>query len=160
MEIIHFDTAEEAIEELSKLPDVYCKIEKFWVWISGETKPHKDYFKSRGLRWSNNRMQWYWTPAKFRYKSQKGILKNTVAFKVKENILRAIESMELAGNKISLNSLVGHTGHCVATIKRHLRGLVKGLNDVPRFQRYESDLNLTLQQVKDYFDSDEYNLKV
>lgn len=31
-----------------------------WVWVSGETKRHKDALKAAGYRWSNKRKMWYW----------------------------------------------------------------------------------------------------
>lgn len=34
-----------------------------WLWISGETKKHKDLIRSLGCRWAPKKMMWYWRPA-------------------------------------------------------------------------------------------------
>lgn len=31
-----------------------------WLWISGDTKPHKDALKAAGCRWSQNKKMWSW----------------------------------------------------------------------------------------------------
>ena len=33
-----------------------------WLWISGDTKPHKDTIKALGFRWSPRRKMWFFTP--------------------------------------------------------------------------------------------------
>ena len=33
------------------------------IWVSGDTKPHRDELKSFGFRWSPKRTAWYWRPA-------------------------------------------------------------------------------------------------
>lgn len=33
-----------------------------WVWVMGETKPHKDSLKAAGCRWHSSRGCWYWKP--------------------------------------------------------------------------------------------------
>lgn len=33
-----------------------------WLWVSGETRAHKDALKAAGLRWSAKKMMWYWRP--------------------------------------------------------------------------------------------------
>lgn len=34
-----------------------------YVWIMGETKPHKDTLKAMGCRWSPKKSAWYWSPS-------------------------------------------------------------------------------------------------
>ena len=59
-------TIEEALEQLNQaIPtdaDVKIELCGSWLWISGDTKPHKDNLKRIGCRWSNNKKQWYWRP--------------------------------------------------------------------------------------------------
>ena len=31
-----------------------------WLWISGNTKAHKDTLKKAGCRWASKKMKWYW----------------------------------------------------------------------------------------------------
>lgn len=31
-----------------------------WIWVGGDTKPHKEELKAHGFRWSQNKKKWYW----------------------------------------------------------------------------------------------------
>ena len=31
-----------------------------WIWISGDTKPHKDLLKNMGCKWANEKKMWSW----------------------------------------------------------------------------------------------------
>lgn len=37
-----------------------------WVWISGDTKPHVEAFKTAGFKWAPNKKMWYFRPAEHR----------------------------------------------------------------------------------------------
>tara|TARA_Y100001001_G_C7859747_1_gene257234 strand:- start:158 stop:670 length:513 start_codon:yes stop_codon:yes gene_type:complete len=45
-----------------------------WVWVSGDTKPHKETLKANGFYWSKNKSMWYFRPQKA--KSYKRFSKN------------------------------------------------------------------------------------
>lgn len=40
-----------------------------WIWVSGNTKPHKEILKSAGYQWSPKKSLWYFRPEN--YKSRK-----------------------------------------------------------------------------------------
>ena len=40
-------------------PDLDVEITGLWVWVSGDTKPHKDALKNLGLRWASKKKKWY-----------------------------------------------------------------------------------------------------
>lgn len=58
-EIKQATTMEEAINELTKLP-VTVEQCGSWLWISGDTKPHREELKSIGCRWASRKKIWYW----------------------------------------------------------------------------------------------------
>lgn len=31
-----------------------------WIWLEGDTYPHRDVIKSLGFKWSNKKRAWYW----------------------------------------------------------------------------------------------------
>ena len=33
-----------------------------WVWVSGDTKPHKEVLREAGFKWSNKKLRWYFRP--------------------------------------------------------------------------------------------------
>ena len=43
--------------------DVYIDLVGTWVWVRGDTKPHRAALKDMGLYWHSKRVMWYWRPA-------------------------------------------------------------------------------------------------
>jgi hypothetical protein len=35
-----------------------------WVWVNGDTRPHKEALKAAGYLWASKKMQWYFRPEK------------------------------------------------------------------------------------------------
>jgi len=57
------ETAEEfrdIIEKLLHLDGLSVELCGSWLWISGETKKHKDALAAAGCRWSKSKNMWYW----------------------------------------------------------------------------------------------------
>jgi hypothetical protein len=51
------------IVQLLKLEGLVIEICGSWLWISGDTRQHRDALKAIGLIWSPNKQMWYWRPA-------------------------------------------------------------------------------------------------
>jgi hypothetical protein len=47
--------------KIVSLTGLKASITGTWLWISGETKVHKELLKSLGLRYSSSKEQWYFT---------------------------------------------------------------------------------------------------
>lgn len=57
------ETPQEFIEivgKLSAIEGIVIELCGSWIWISGETKGHREELKAAGCRWSPNKAQWYW----------------------------------------------------------------------------------------------------
>ena len=54
---------EELKAKLAELEGINIEESGNWVWISGETRQHKETLKKLGCRWSKKRTAWYWKPA-------------------------------------------------------------------------------------------------
>ena len=50
------------IAALVSIPDIMVEIVGSWVWVSGDTKAHKDEIKAARLHFSGQRREWYWHP--------------------------------------------------------------------------------------------------
>ena len=37
-----------------------------WVWLHGDTKPHKELLKTHGFKWAPKKMLWYFRPADYK----------------------------------------------------------------------------------------------
>lgn len=53
---------ESVLMELNGLAGVVFEVIGNWIWISGETKPHKDALKSLGCKWAPKKAQWFFRP--------------------------------------------------------------------------------------------------
>lgn len=70
---VHESPAEfmKTIEELLKLDGVIVEVCGSWLWITGETKQHKDAIKALGGRWSRNKAAWYIHREPYKKRSKK-----------------------------------------------------------------------------------------
>ena len=48
------------INALCKIPGLIVELCGCWLWISGDTRPHKEELKAAGCRWSSSKKMWYW----------------------------------------------------------------------------------------------------
>lgn len=65
------DEFKDLIDALLKMEGITIQIVGCFVWVSGDTKPHKDALKALGMRWSRNKGMWYKSPAGYRKKSKR-----------------------------------------------------------------------------------------
>lgn len=50
----------ERAEHLKDLfPSLTVTLTGTWVWVEGDTKPHKEELKAEGLRWARKKGKWY-----------------------------------------------------------------------------------------------------
>lgn len=73
-----FDSAEYAniLSQLIVIPEIVVEVCGSWVWVSGNTKPHKEEIKKvetgetykRG--WSQKKEMWYFSPSGYRKRSK------------------------------------------------------------------------------------------
>jgi hypothetical protein len=65
----------DKINELLLLSDVIVDLIGTWIWVRGETKPHREKLKELGCFWHAGRKVWYWKPKGFgRSRSNPGSL--------------------------------------------------------------------------------------
>jgi hypothetical protein len=56
--------------KLRHLAGIKLEVCGSWLWVTGDTKPVKDFLKEAGLRFSPNKSAWYWHPAGYRKRSK------------------------------------------------------------------------------------------
>lgn len=59
------------IDELLKMEGVHIEIIGCFVWVSGDTKPHKEQLKKLGFKWHSKKICWYLAPIEYQKKSKK-----------------------------------------------------------------------------------------
>ena len=69
----NYETAREfmdIINALINLEGLTIEVCGTWLWVSGDTKAHKDAIKAVGLKYSANKQAWYKAPLGYRKKSK------------------------------------------------------------------------------------------
>ena len=57
------------INTLIRLRGIDVEICGSWIWVSGDTRTHKDILKQINFKWANKKKAWYYHKDKFRKKS-------------------------------------------------------------------------------------------
>lgn len=63
------DRLNDAINAIVTMPGLIIEVCGLWVWVSGDTKTHKEALKSAGYYWASKKFMWYFRP----FESQGGI---------------------------------------------------------------------------------------
>lgn len=58
----HASEYADLIVQLQKLQGIVIEQCGSWLWLSGNTLPHKEIIKQFGFKWSKNKTAWYWAP--------------------------------------------------------------------------------------------------
>lgn len=56
----------DAINAAMQMADIEIEVCGIWVWLSGDTKPHKEELKAAGFRWAAKKKRWYFRPNEYR----------------------------------------------------------------------------------------------
>lgn len=56
--------------------DITIEIIGTWVWVSGNTFPHKEILKENGFKWASKKKVWYLNPTGTRKKTKKQFTQN------------------------------------------------------------------------------------
>ena len=43
-----------------RMNNVEIELIGFWIWLHGDTKPHREQLKAAGCEWHSRRTMWYW----------------------------------------------------------------------------------------------------
>lgn len=61
----------DLMETLIRMDGVHIEIIGCFVWVSGDTKPHKDQLKAMGFKWHSKKLCWYKAPADYKRRGKK-----------------------------------------------------------------------------------------
>ena len=66
------------INALLKMPGLMIELCGSWLWITGNTREHKDGLKTLGFKWSKNKSAWYFHFEPYRKRSKKSVDLDTI----------------------------------------------------------------------------------
>ena len=56
----------QALNAIFGLDGLAVEVCGAWVWVSGDTKPHKEALKQAGFKWASKKFMWYFRPENYR----------------------------------------------------------------------------------------------
>ena len=59
------------VDELMRMDNIVIEIIGCFVWLTGETRPHKEQLKGLGFKWHSKKTAWYLDPEDYRRRSRK-----------------------------------------------------------------------------------------
>lgn len=66
----------EMLNKVIHISDITIEIIGQWIWLSGNTYPHRKELKEMGFRFAGKQKSWYWHSETFRKKSNKVLSMN------------------------------------------------------------------------------------
>jgi len=60
----------DAINAAMTMEGVVIEICGLWIWLSGDTRPHKEAIKEAGYKWASKKRMWYFRPADYKSSSR------------------------------------------------------------------------------------------
>lgn len=64
------DVLNDALNCVFSLQGIVIEICGAWLWITGNTKEHKDTLKDSGFKWASKKKAWYFRPEEYRSRSK------------------------------------------------------------------------------------------
>lgn len=68
----------DIINELLKMANITIEVIGVFIWVSGDTRPHKEEFKKLGFKWHSKKMCWYLAPEWYRKYNRKQYSMNDI----------------------------------------------------------------------------------
>ena len=68
------DEYKDIIEKLIHLNGIDIEICGSWLWITGDTRPHKEVLKSLHFRWSKSKCAWYYHSEDYKKTSKRSYM--------------------------------------------------------------------------------------
>ena len=65
------DSFKNLIDELMRMDDIVIEIIGCFVWVTGDTKPHKDKLKALKFQWHTKKIAWYLKPENYKKRSRR-----------------------------------------------------------------------------------------
>jgi len=65
------DQFKDLITELMRMDNIIIEIIGCFVWVTGETKPHKEQLKTLNFKWHSRKIAWYLKPEDYKIRSHK-----------------------------------------------------------------------------------------
>lgn len=86
----------DAINAAMQMAEIEIEVCGIWVWLSGDTKPHKEELKAAGFRWAAKKKRWYFRPNEYRSFNRGKFSMDQIREKYGSNSFRSDERKKIA----------------------------------------------------------------
>lgn len=62
----------DALNAVCGLPGLIIEVCGAWVWITGDTRTHREALKAAGFKWAHKKKSWYFRPEEYRSRARGG----------------------------------------------------------------------------------------
>jgi hypothetical protein len=69
-EILKAEKYREALEKIISLEGIIIELVGAWIWVTGNTYPHRSIFKQAGYRFAHKKVAWYFRTDEFKTHSR------------------------------------------------------------------------------------------
>ena len=80
-EILQSESYREALEKIIHLQGITIELVGYWIWVTGDTKPHRNALKDAGFYFASKKIAWYFRTGE--YKVNRGGKKSLEEIRVK-----------------------------------------------------------------------------
>jgi curved DNA-binding protein CbpA len=95
------DGFREMINRIINLDGLDIEICGSWIWVSGETKKHKEAFKAAGYFWASKKKMWYWRPEEAKVRRSPGMGMDYIRNMYGSETIKAADPKEKKGKQIT-----------------------------------------------------------
>ena len=81
-----------ALNSVIDLSGLTVEIAGDWIWLTGDTKSHKDIIKAAGFKWARKKVAWYFRPDDYKSKSKGGFSMDEIRDKHNAKVVRRAQS--------------------------------------------------------------------
>ncbi len=71
----------KVLQKIINFDGIEIEIVGTWLWVSGNTYPHKDELKTIGFRWSKQHSKWHWHNGEFKKCGKKKLSYSEIKYK-------------------------------------------------------------------------------
>jgi curved DNA-binding protein CbpA len=71
----------DVINKIVALKGLIIEVTGRWIWVTGETRQYKEYFKSLHFFWAHKKSAWYWRPADAKVYNRRPLSLDAIRYK-------------------------------------------------------------------------------
>lgn len=88
----------DIINKIIRMDGINIEVCGSWIWITGNTRPYKDYLKEQGFRWSPKKEAWHWHTGDYKKWSKQELSLNEIRAKYGSHTVEQEKAKHIANS--------------------------------------------------------------